>query len=336
MRPSALSNFVPLVVLLPALLPGFSSSTEPIDPHGRLQIFCPGNIKFRGTSSSKLTYRTKSPSDRITYSRQGNLTILQTDDSGSIEVTAPRTLTILNVHSPGGDLDVADLDGSLVGQAAGRVTIGRVGGNVDLHSAGGPTSLGSIGGVIRCSSGGGAITADSLHGDAVFETAGGDIVVQKASGQVRAYTGGGGIRIFHADGMVTANNSGGPIQIGSAPSVQCQSSSGAIRLTNVSGRMQASTLAGSIIATFLPGLPVLDSFLSTAAGDITVLIPSNLRLSIRAQNGGSADIRSIVSEFPGLRVRSLNSAVLAEGAINGGGPLLRISGNGGSIYIKKK
>ncbi|MCU1258645.1 MAG: hypothetical protein JWO80_1530, partial [Bryobacterales bacterium] len=139
-----------------------------------------------------------------------------------------------------------------------------------------------------------------------------------------------------ADGLVTANSSGGPIQIGSAAGVQCQSASGAIRLNNVSGAMQASTLAGSIIATFLPGLPIMDSFLSTAAGDITVMIPSNLHVSIRAQNGGSTDIRSIVSDFPGLRVKSLRSAVLAEGAINGGGPLLRISGKGGSIYIRKK
>lgn len=345
MRQSALSNrwcrhrsscLCFFLLSLSCFLSGAApQSTEPIDPHGSLQIFCPGNIKFRGTSGAKLTYRSKSAA-RITYTRQGKLTILHAAETESLEVTGPRTLEILTVHTPGGDLDVSDLDGSLVGQAAGRVTIGRVGGNVELRSAGGPTSLGSIGGIVQCFSGGGAITADSIRGDAVFHTMGGDIVIQKASGQVRAYTGGGGIHIFRADGLVTANNSGGPIQIGSAAGVQCQSASGAIRLNNVSGAMQASTLAGSIIATFLPGLPIMDSFLSTAAGDITVMIPSNLNVSIRAQNGGSTDIRSIVSDFPGLRVKSLRSAVLAEGSINGGGPLLRISGKGGSIYIRKK
>jgi DUF4097 and DUF4098 domain-containing protein YvlB len=337
MRPSALSRRfswpVALLVLSTTHLHSASQS-QSLDPHGKLQIYCPGNIKVRGTSSGKLTYRTTSA--RIVFTHSGNLATLSAPDSDSLEVTAPRTLESLTVHTPGGDLDVADFDGSLVGQAAGRVSIGRIGGNVELRSAGGPTSLGSIGGLLRCFSGGGAITAESVHGDAIFQTAGGDIVVQKASGQVHAYTAGGGIHIVRAGGLVTANNSGGPIQVGSAPGVQCQSASGAIRLTNISGPMTATTLAGSIIATFLPGLPVLDSFLSTAAGDITVLIPSNLHVSIRAQNNSSADLRSIVSDFPGLRVKSLRSAVLAEGAINGGGPLLRIAGNGGSIYIRKK
>jgi hypothetical protein len=347
MRPSVLSKprqasfrFPwPVAVLLLATphLPAAREAkpqSEALDPHGKLQIYCPGNIRVRGTSTAKLTYRTASA--HIAFARNGAVATLNAPEADSLDVTVPRTLEILNIHTPGGDLDVADLDGSLVGQAAGRVIIGRIGGNVELRSAGGPTSLGSIGGLLRCFSGGGAITADSVHGDAIFQTAGGDIIVQKASGRVSAYTAGGGIHIFRAGGLVTANNSGGPIQIGSAPGVQCQSASGAIRLTNISGPMQATTLAGSIIATFLPGLPFMDSFLSTAAGDITVLIPSNLHVSIRAQNSSSSDLRSIVSDFPGLRVRSLRSAVLAEGAINGGGPLLRITGNGGSIYIRKK
>lgn len=346
---SVLSNFLPrsgrqsfcrsllLGLLIPALLiPGLQAApqSQTIDPRGKLQIYCPGNIKVRGTSSAKLTYRTAS--SHISFTRNGAVAILSAPDADSLDVTVPRTLEILTVHTPGGDLDIADLDGSLSGQAAGRVMIGRIGGNVELHSAGGPTTLGSIGGLLRCFSGGGAITADSVHGDAIFQTAGGDIVIQKASGQVNAYTEGGGIRIVRAGGLVTANNSGGPIQIGSAPGVRCQSASGALRLMNISGPMQASTLAGSIIATFLPGLSIVDSFLSTASGDITVQIPSNLHVSIRAENSSSTDIRSIHSDFSGLRVKSLRNGVLAEGSINGGGPLLRIAGNGGSIYIRKK
>ncbi len=285
MRPSALSKFRwPLLALAcTAPLYAFSpQSSEPIDPAGALQIFCPGNIKFRGTSSSRLTWRAGSDS-RISFTRQGNLTILQAPAADSLEVTAPRTLERLNIHTPGGDLDVADLNGSLVAQAAGRIALGRIGGSVEIHSAGGPTSLGSIGGEIHCSSGGGAIRADTLHSGAVFQTAGGDIVIQKSTGPVRAWTGG-----------------------------------------------------GSIFATFFPGLMLMDSMLSTAAGDITVHLASNLHVSIRAQNTGSADRRSIVSDFSAIRVRSVRSSVLAEGAINGGGPLLRISANGGFIYIRKK
>ena len=50
----------------------------------------------------------------------------------------------------------------------------------------------------------------------------------------------------------------------------------------------------------------------------------------------SDTIQRIVSEFPGIPVRLQGTQVVAEGAINGGGPLLRISGTGGTIFIKKQ
>jgi hypothetical protein len=50
----------------------------------------------------------------------------------------------------------------------------------------------------------------------------------------------------------------------------------------------------------------------------------------------AGNIRRIVSEFPGISVRVEGGQVVAEGPVNGGGPILRISGTGGTIFIKRQ
>jgi hypothetical protein len=67
-----------------------------------------------------------------------------------------------------------------------------------------------------------------------------------------------------------------------------------------------------------------------------VLIPSNVGVNIRAENEGADSLRRIVSEFPGIPVRMRGMQVVAEGPVNGGGPLLRISGTGGTIFIRRQ
>jgi hypothetical protein len=118
--------------------------------------------------------------------------------------------------------------------------------------------------------------------------------------------------------------------------VRCENAGGGVHLDNVSGSVRVTTAVGNVIARLLAGKPMADSFLSTGSGDITVFIPSNVGLTIRAQNDLSDSIRRIVSDFPGIAVRVVGGQVIAEGAVNGGGPVLRISGTGGTIFIKRQ
>ena len=60
--------------------------------------------------------------------------------------------------------------------------------------------------------------------------------------------------------------------------------------------------------------------------------PSNAR----AENDSADSPRRIVCEFPGVPVRMRGMQVVAEGPVNGGGPLLRINGTGGTIFIKRQ
>jgi hypothetical protein len=123
--------------------------------------------------------------------------------------------------------------------------------------------------------------------------------------------------------------------VGAAGGVQCESGAGGVRLTNIAGPMRVSTSLGNIMAALLGG-KLADSFLATGNGDITVMIPSNVGVNIHAENELADTMRRIVSEFPSVPVRRQGRALVAEGKVNGGGPLLQISATLGTIHINKQ
>jgi hypothetical protein len=171
-------------------------------------------------------------------------------------------------------------------------------------------------------------------------TAGGNIRIDRAMGTVFARTAAGLIQVQQADGAVTAESYGGAIQVNAANGVRCDSAGGPIRLRNVAGPLRASTAAGSILAELLSGNRIDDSTLSTNAGDITVFIASNLGLTVAARNDSAGALGRIISDFPEIRVKVLSQAgtspVVAEGALNGGGPVLRLNVVGGTIYLRRQ
>ena len=114
------------------------------------------------------------------------------------------------------------------------------------------------------------------------------------------------------------------------------SEEGAIQLRAVYGGVSASTRSGSIVAE-LSGRPLQDSMLSTGAGDITVLIPSNLAVTVEAMSAYPGK-RRIVSDFAEIRPRVGSDGMQSEaaGAINGGGPVLRLAASGGTIYLRRE
>jgi len=59
-------------------------------------------------------------------------------------------------------------------------------------------------------------------------------------------------------------------------------------------------------------------------------------VTVMARNATYGGARRIVSDFPAIAVKSAGAAVIAEGTLNGGGPLVRISGSGGTIFIRRQ
>jgi hypothetical protein len=346
---------------------GTGAITQP-----RVQVKTSGDVTVNGDSPRGYSYqwklrvrannereaRERLAGMRISAGPRGDIFVLSAPSrtfGSELRLQVPRTVKEVTVGTTGGGVEVLNLAGTLKAETGGGgVHCDRIGGNLDVTTAGGGILLGTIDGMVHCITGGGGISANIIRGAAFFETGGGDIVVHEVNGLVEASTKGGGIKIVRAGsavvastaggpiqveraaGKITARSSAGPIQLNSGRNVECESAAGGIQLRNISGSLRASTAVGSISAALVANQPFDDSFLTTGSGDITVFIPSKLGITIRAENESADSLRRIICDFPAIPVRLVGTAVIAEGPLNGGGPLLRIKGTGGTIYIKKQ
>jgi DUF4097 and DUF4098 domain-containing protein YvlB len=348
------------------------SGAEAIAPTARLRVAARGEVTVTGGENRELTWTLKGRSrvsgERAARSRLASLgvrvtrqsgdsvsfTVQSAGDDGVLRISVPSALREVSVATDAGSVETNGLTRVSIATGGGEIKADRISGSLEARTAGGPITLGDIGGAVHCSTAGGSIAVRTIRGEAVLESGAGDIVVQEVRGFLRALTvggavriaragsgvfassGGGSIDVGQAGGAVEVRNSGGTVRVGSTSGVRCENASGAIRLINVSGGLRASTSIGSILAQLTAGGVPADSFLATGGGDITVLIPSNVGVKIRAENAASGGLRRIVSDFPGIAVRAAGPQVIAEGNINGGGPLLRISGAGGTIFIRRE
>jgi DUF4097 and DUF4098 domain-containing protein YvlB len=350
-----------------------------LPPEAKLKVDTRGPIILQGQSSSpnnisytiKKRVRAKSEAEARTllraaavsaHVRRGLATVSlsQTRSRISAEVLlkCDRDLQSATLATSAGDIEVYDIQGPVQADTeGGLIQMDRIGSDVVARTGGGEIRFGAINGSIRCFSGGGRIQVDRAGRESWLETAGGDIlvresggpihtstaggniIVQRAGAMVSARTSGGRIEVGQAGGIVLADNSGGSIHVGSAGGVRVASAGGSIRLRGSSGSLRAATDVGSILAELMQGVSLQDSILSTGAGDITVYIPSNLPLTVRALNENGPAGR-IISEFSEIMVwraaEAAQQSVLAEGAINGGGPVLRLTSTGGTIYLKRQ
>jgi hypothetical protein len=301
--------------------------------------------------------------------RQGARVVLELDElqcrrcafGAEMDLQVPRETQRAEVDTRGGTLEILGLTGSVTAETAGgAIRIDDIGGEVRAATAGGSIQLGRIGGRVTSETAGGSIRLDNagasadlrtsgggieahqVHGDLRAETAGGNILAEKIAGSLIAATSGGSIRVGEVTGLVDAETAGGSITVDSAPQgVRAETAGGGIELNNVAGRVIATSAAGPIHAYFVAGRPLGDSLLETTAGTILVLLPANVAVRVDAVidfAGGSDRFRS---DFETITVQRNEEGfgpgrVVAEGVINGGGPLLRIRNTNGRIEIQKR
>ena len=336
----------------------------------RLRINGHGPVTVTGGAASPLSYtvrlsvqaRSESEARRILdraaiqVATQGDSVILTAPGGAvmaQVAVTAPR-LNAVSIGTTDGTVEANGIAGAVdVNSRAGEIAVDRIHGRCTLATGGGNVRIGTVDGPLECTTGGGSIavrmargearletyggdiTADRVDGELHAQTAGGAVRVRLAGGAVTATTGGGEIVIEKANGTVTARNLAGPVDVGAAAGVHCESASGGVRLSRIVGPMRVSTSMGNIVADLL-GARLTDSFLATASGDITVRIPSDIGVTIRAENAMADSMRRIVSDFPALAARRQGNRLVAQGSVNGGGPLLQISDTGGTIFIRRR
>jgi hypothetical protein len=306
---------------------------------------------------------------RLSAERRGASVVLELGEldcrrcafGAEMDIQVPRATDRVEVETRGGTLEVLGVTGSVGAETAGgAIRIDDIGGDVRAATAGGSIQLGRIGGRVQCETAGGSIHLDNagasaelrtsgggiqareVRGDLRAETAGGNIVAEKVGGSMIAATSGGSIRIGEISGSVDAETAGGSISVDSAPQgVRAETAGGGIELNNVAGRVIATSAAGPIRAYFVAGRPMGDSLLETTAGTIIVWLPASIAVRVDAVIDFASGSNRIQSAFDSITVQHSDGEfgsgrVVAEGIINGGGPLLRIRNTNGRIEIQKR
>jgi DUF4097 and DUF4098 domain-containing protein YvlB len=290
---------------------------------------------------------------RLPQGRHGRMSL-----GAEFDITVPLRFN-LDLETKGGGIEVEKLEGQLQAvTAGGGIRTGDVTGPVRVETAGGGIQLGNIAAPAEARTAGGSIRVGDVDGAAVLETSGGVIVAGLIQGALRAETAGGDLILRGASGTIEARTSGGQIQVGqSGGNVTAQTAGGSIRLQGAQGRvevrtaggsidllqirnaMRAATAAGAILAQIDAGLKKFAaSDLETSAGDIQVYLPANLPVTVDAAIDMAAG-HKIVSDFP-LNIQKEGEPfvpvkVRGEGALNGGGEVLRLRTVAGDIEIRK-
>ncbi len=301
---------------------------------------------------------------RIKALEQGEWCIVATSSPGDeafseLIVTVPNWFSVARLETRSGGLKLSRLAGDIhAATGAGNVEIDTASGEIVIRTGGGTVDVESVKGNLRCLSNGGTLRVGEVTGEATLETAGGEIFVQRAGGTARlstaggniqviragrdvfAHTGAGSIEVNQAEGIVTAETASGGIQVGRARGVRCEAGTGVIRLQEVVGSVRASTSAGSVFVTFAQNAQIEPSFLATNRGDITVFMPSTLAVTVKAMNESAGWLGRMYSEFDEIRPQPVpvwsRGPLLAEGSLNGGGPLLMMTTANGTISLKRR
>lgn len=184
--------------------------------------------------------------------------------------------------------------------------------SADLRTSGGDIEIGNLSGKVTAHTSGGDIDLARIDGEINVHTSGGDIELHEGTATARLRTSGGDIRVGRIAGAAELSTSGGDIEVDSAGST-----------------INASTSGGDVIARFEGGVPA-DASLSSSGGDIVarVAMPNAFRLDA-STSGGEVEAAglTITIERGGLGKSRL------VGAVNGGGPLLKLRTSGGDIEV---
>jgi DUF4097 and DUF4098 domain-containing protein YvlB len=279
--------------------------------------------------------------------------------SGDFVVNVPRGMEEIKVETEGGSVSTTGITGRVDAQSGGgSIRVDDIGGTVNAETGGGSIDVGNVASDVRLQTGGGSIKVNSAKGKieaesgggsvtvvsglqgAVLETGGGSIQVERCSGRVKASTGGGSIDLGDIGGPAEMETGGGSIRLSSAKGpVRAETGGGSIELNGVPSA-RAQTGAGGIVAKFVPSNGEHnDSVLETSAGDITVYLAPNVNISVRASIE-VANGHNIRSDFPDIKVTTEGGdygpkTVIAEGSLNGGGPVLKVRTTTGDIFFRR-
>ena len=155
----------------------------------------------------------------------------------------------------------------------------------------------------------------------------GSIHVENVGAGLKAQTGSGDIRAFGIQGAATLGTGSGSIQFqqSSPGDVRAETGSGDIQLRGISGALISRTGSGGID---VQGQPTSDWKLSTGSGSVRLAV-GNAHFNLDADTGSGG----IHTAQPIAMQGQLNRHHVT-GAVNGGGPTIRVRTGSGDIDIQ--
>jgi DUF4097 and DUF4098 domain-containing protein YvlB len=221
--------------------------------------------------------------------------------------------------------------GSRGNQNEGKVTI-RVPArfNASLDTSGGAIAVSDLTGKVNADTSGGGLKFTRLHGPLKGDTSGGSIRVADCEGEIKIDTSGGGIELTGGGGSLKGESSGGGVKVKDfRGSVSVESSGGGITIENVGGKLRAETSGGPINAV-LPS-PIPDEVsLESSGGGVTVRVPQDAAFNLDAEASGGG----VSCDLP-ITIQGKKKHDELKGAVNGGGPTVKLESSGGGIHVKK-
>lgn len=198
------------------------------------------------------------------------------------------------------------------------------GGNLKAEAMSAPLSL---------KTSGGNVSASDISAPLEIKTSGGNIRLEQISGDTQAHTSGGNIKVEGLVGSVELHTSGGNINIeGEISALKAHTSGGHIN-AQLSGvllePLSLGTSGGNVQATLASGLQA-PAELKTSGGSVSISLPREQAFQVYAKSNGGG----VSFNHPGSFQGSLDKKKI-EGEVNGGGPLVKLTTNGGRVTIKE-
>ncbi len=322
-------------------------------------------VRKRVYTDSEDNARRQFAAFRVTAVKRGDQAIIEATSehnfrkfSADFSLQAPREIDLVRAETGGGSITVRNIAGRVDTESGGgSVSLSDISGPISAETGGGSVEVTNSSNVLNLRTGGGSIRINSPKGkvraqtgggnisvgnatDAVFvETGGGSVDVRQCGSELQVSTGGGSIEVGDVNGMAVLDTGGGSIRLTSAKGmVKANTGGGSIELYKLLQGARAETGAGSITAEFL-GFNT-ESSLQTSVGDVIVYLSPQAKVTVRASLTMANGHKIIAGDFPGLKITREGSEYgpsnyYAEGALNGGGPVLRVRTMSGNIEFRR-
>ena len=235
-----------------------------------------------------------------------------------------------------GNLRFGEIQGAVWGKTGGpgSITLKGCRGDVDVESGIGNIELGLVKGKVIAKTGGpGKVVLKACQGDINVESGIGNIELVSVAGKVIAKTGGPGKVVLKAcQSDVDVESGVGNIELGSITGevIAKTGGPGKVVLKECQNGVEAESGIGNIHAEIPTQLMHPWTLRTSGPGKIEVVLDSKTAVNIDAETRGS-----IASDIP-IQVQGLLTEDKLKGALNGGGPLLKLRTSLGEIRLKEK